>query len=166
MKGMPDLQTVASTVGRDREATSRVVGGLDSLLADLHVHYQNLRGFHWNVQGPQFFSLHRMFEERYTATQTRIDEIAERILSLGGRPDWPLSGMIARAGVSEGTGAESAADMVRVVLDDLEALLLRERAVLKEAGEANDEGTVDMLGGYVSAHEKTAWMLRAWLGDA
>ena len=73
-------------IGLDKEMTKNLTSGLNRLLANFQLYYQNLRGLHWNIKGKSFFELHVKFEEFYTDSQEKIDFIAERILTLGGTP--------------------------------------------------------------------------------
>ncbi|MDD5718873.1 MAG: DNA starvation/stationary phase protection protein [Candidatus Krumholzibacteria bacterium] len=136
---------------------------LNGLLADTLVLEQKLRHYHWNVQGPQFFALHAKFEELYDRFAEVIDDVAERILTTGGKPIRTLSGALAAAAIKEDDGQPEALAMVRNLRADLEGL--RERAVkgIAAAEEANDRGTVNLLDGLNDEIEKTLWMLKATL---
>lgn len=144
--------------------STEIVNALNQLLSDYHMYYQNLRGFHWNISGPAFFELHRHFEELYTEALTTIDELAERILTLGGRPLHAMSDYIRTAQIEEAKNVTAAGDSVQSTLDALAVLLQSERRIVTMAGEAGDEGTADLLTPLIAAQEKEAWMLRAYLG--
>ena len=141
-----------------------IVDSLNQLLADYHLYYQNLRGFHWNISGPSFFELHRQFELMYTEAQVVIDNIAERILTLGGQPLHTMSDYLAHATIKEAKGLIDAESTVKTVHENLGLLLTLERGIVSMASKSDDEATVDMLTPLISAQEKVAWMLRAFNG--
>ena len=136
---------------------------LNELLANYEIYYQNLRNFHWNVTGPNFFELHAKFEELYNAANLGIDEVAERILTLGIRPLSSFEEYINHAAIKEAKEMHEAKEMVEIVRDNLNTLLSLEREVLEIAAEQNDEGTVSMMSEYITGKEKVVWMLSAYL---
>ena len=137
---------------------------LNLLLANYHIHYQRARAFHWNIKGPKFFELHLKFEELYTDALTKIDEIAERILSLGGLPLDSLKTYLEKAELKEIENKISDRDMIQHLLNDFTTLVGKEKELMKLATEHSDERTADIMNGYIAAQEKTIWMLKAWLG--
>lgn len=143
--------------------TPKVVDKLNQLLIDYQVHYQNLRLFHWNVKGPMFFILHEKFEELYLEAAERIDEVAERILALDGTPKGSLASISAHATISSSEDITGAENMVQAILDANVVLVKHLTAVLSEATEAEDEGTLDIFTGYIREIEKQNWMLKAFL---
>ncbi len=154
-------------IGLNDNKVIDLVDHLNILLANYQVHYQKLRGCHWNVKGNDFFTLHVKFEELYNNAQLTIDELAERILTLGKSPYSTFTDYIETADIKEiKTDGLVAEKMVEAILDDFKKLILLEREVIKNAAEnANDEGTADMVIGFMKFKEKTSWMLRAWLGN-
>ncbi len=142
-----------------------LIDALNHLLADYHVYYQNLRGFHWNITGPGFFELHAHFEQLYTAAQLTIDELAERVLTLGGRPMHTMSAYLGNARIEEAPDHVTAEATVKAALQNIGRLLEREREIVLLASEADDEGTSDLLTPLIAAQEKQAWMLNAYLGN-
>lgn len=142
-----------------------VVEELNILLAEYNVYYQNLRGFHWNVEGENFFVLHEKFEELYTDARIKVDEIAERILTLRHHPESRFSEYHKLSKVKEADSLISDKKMVTQILADHQQLLQQMTKVVKKAEEAGDEGTVDMIGGYIGSLEKVSWMLDAWLKE-
>jgi starvation-inducible DNA-binding protein len=150
--------------GIDAAKTNEIVAELNQLLADYHIYYQNLRGFHWNINGPGFFELHRHFEELYTVALVTIDEVAERILTLGGSPLHTMSDYVKHSEIKEQNDTHTAEATVKATLEALKVLLTQERKLVEIAAEAADEGTVDLLTPLIAAQEKEAWMLRAYLG--
>jgi starvation-inducible DNA-binding protein len=138
---------------------------LKELLANLLVYYQNLRGVHWNVKGPQFFQLHDKFEELYLDAQEKVDEVAERILTLGGTPMHTFEDYIRESKVKVGKNISSGKQTVELILDSIQVLLIIEREILEKSAELNDEGTNAMMSDFIAFQEKTAWMLKAFLSE-
>src|SRR5690606_29420186 len=127
-----------------------VVDELNDLLANYHVYYQNLRGCHWNIQGPHFFTLHAKFEELYNNTITTIDELAERILTLGKNPKSRFTDYLKIAEIDElDTVGMKDKDMVKGVLENLSTLISLERDLLELTSEADDEGSNDMINAFM-----------------
>lgn len=146
----------------DAASAVETVNGLQQLLADYQVFYTNLRGFHWNVKGKNFFQLHARFEEMYNDASEKIDEIAERILMLDGVPAHNFSEYLKLAGVKE-TGIVSDGDAgLMNVLETLSLLMASERTILSKASEAGDESTVAMMSDYLKEQEKLVWMLTSY----
>lgn len=139
-----------------------VVSTLKQLLADFQVYYTNLRGFHWNVKGHDFFVLHEKFEDLYNDTAEKVDELAERILMLGGVPESKFSEYLKRAKVQELSDVSCGSEAIAHVLDTYKYLMAEERKVLELAGEAGDDVTADLMTGYLKEQEKLVWMLVAF----
>lgn len=146
----------------DASKVSNVVAALQQLLADYRVYYTNLRGFHWNITGHGFFTLHSKFEKMYDDVAEKVDEIAERILMLGGTPANTFSEYLQQAHVKEVTGVPCGREAVEHVLDTVGVLIKQERELLALASEANDEGTVSLMSDYLKEQEKLVWILVAW----
>ena len=142
--------------------TLNVVAGLQQLLADFQVYYTNLRGFHWEIKGRGFFVLHEKFEDMYNDAAAKIDEIAERILTLGGTPENKFSEYLKVARVTEVSGVSRSSEAVEHVLETYKHFIAEERKLIDVANEANDAVTVDMLTGYLKEQEKMIWMLVAF----
>ncbi|MDN3593652.1 Dps family protein [Zunongwangia endophytica] len=149
-------------LGLDKEKTAVTVDELNILLADYHIYYQKLRNFHWNVIGKNFFDLHEKFEEMYDEAKLKIDEIAERILTLRFQPTSNLSDYLKMANLEESISELTDYDMIEQLIDDHGILLKQMRKVVKCADTAGDEGTIDLIGAYIRELEKTSWMLDAW----
>lgn len=149
-------------LGFNKKEISAVLKNLNQLLADYHVYYQNLRNFHWNVEGQNFFALHVQFEELYTDARTKIDEIAERILTLRARPISTMSEYLDNSNVKEAGKVEDDLRMVTTLLENHKVLIESMRNVIEAADEAGDEGTVDMVSGFLGYIEKKSWMLDAF----
>ncbi|MGJ8762058.1 MULTISPECIES: Dps family protein [unclassified Polaribacter] len=153
-----------SILGLDKKETANLVGELNGLLANFQIYYQNLRGLHWNIKGKNFFELHVKFEEFYTDSQVKIDEIAERILTLQGKPLHTFTDYINLATVPVGKNISNDVEGVELVVNSLSELLKNERTILESSDEANDEGTNSMMSDFIAEQEKTIWMLNSWLG--
>lgn len=153
-------------IGLKDKPIIELVDHLNILLANYQIHYQKVRGCHWNVRGHNFFDLHIKFEELYNHAQTTIDELAERVLTLGKSPYSTYADYIKVSSIKEiKTEGLAAEKMVEALLDDFQKLIEIEREVIKNATEnAGDEGTADMIIGFLKFKEKTSWMLRAWDG--
>jgi starvation-inducible DNA-binding protein len=137
---------------------------LNGLLADYSVFYQKLRIFHWTVKGPMFFQLHLKFEEMYNSAALSVDEIAERIVGLGGRPYGRMSDLLAAASLQEDSGTSEAGAMVKALVADQSALVASLRKISADAASQGDMLTANLLEGMADADEKSAWMLKAYLG--
>lgn len=141
-----------------------VVDELNDLLANYHIYYQNVRGCHWNVKGKSFFTLHIKFEELYTQALAAIDETAERVLTLGKPPYSTLQKYI---DVSEIKQVETIGlkdvDMVKLVVDNMDKLIAKQRELMETSEKAGDDGTNDMVNRLMQFLEKENWMLRSFL---
>lgn len=146
----------------DKEKTKATVEQLNVLLADYHLYYQKLRNFHWNIVGKNFFDLHIKFEEMYEDAKVKIDEIAERILTLRAQPVSNFTDYLKLSNIKESKSDLSDRSMITTLIDDHELLLVQLRKVSEAAAEAEDEGTIDLTGGYIRYIEKITWMLDAW----
>ena len=135
---------------------------LNVLLADYHLYYQKLRNFHWNIVGNHFFDLHEKFEELYDDAKLKVDEIAERILTLRFQPISNYSEYLSISNLKESPSEMKDITMVKTLLKDHGTMLTQMRKVIAKAEEAGDEGTIDLIGSYIAALEKTSWMLDAW----
>ena len=147
----------------DKNKVDVVARHLNELLASYQLHYQKLRNFHWNLKSQDFFTLHEKFEQFYTDANEKIDDLAERILTLRVKPISQLSEYLRVSQITECPEYLNYTQMVKEVLNDYSVLIKISRQVLEAASDANDEGTVDMLGGYVGQLEKNCWMLSSYL---
>lgn len=150
-------------IGLDKAKAGQLADRLNDLLANYQMFYQNLRGFHWNIQGKEFFELHVKFEEYYDDAVVKIDEIAERILTLEATP---LHSFKAYTDVAEIEAAENKFDgneCVEIIIKNFSVLISKERDILSLAGDAEDEGTVSLMSDYITETEKTLWMLNSYL---
>lgn len=154
-----------SYLNMNEEKLLPVVMELNTLLADYHVYYQKLRNFHWNILGVNFFDLHEKFEELYVDARSKIDEIAERILTLRYHPMSNYSEYLEASSIEESTISLNDKEMVNETLDAHGKLLKQMAVVVRKAEAVNDEGTIDLIGAYIRELEKTSWMLDAWNKD-
>ena len=143
---------------------NNLVNHLNQLLSDFHVYYQNTRGAHWNIKGPRFFELHAKFEELYTEALTNIDEIAERILTIGGRPLHTLESYLETSNIQSVKDESNDEVLVKMIVENLGILIAQENKVKELADAAGDNETEDMMITLVNAQEKTQWMFNSWLG--
>ncbi|MFY0542865.1 Dps family protein [Brevibacillus sp. H7] len=133
-------------------------------IANWSVLYIKLHNYHWFVKGQQFFTLHTKFEELYTEAALHIDELAERLLALDGKPVATMRGCLEQASVKEATGSETAEQMVQSIVDDFRTMIAELKEGMAFAGEVDDETTGDMLLAIHSSLEKHVWMLKSFLG--
>lgn len=152
-----------ANTGIAEQDRKRIAQGLSRLLADSYLLYLKTHNFHWNVEGPKFKALHDLFEEQYQDLAQAVDDIAERVRTLGEYAPGSYAQFAELASIKEETGHPDADAMVRQLADDQVTVAERARGVLKDAQEAGDEGSVDLLGGRVMTHEKNAWMLHSML---
>ncbi|KJS04433.1 MAG: DNA polymerase sliding clamp subunit [Flavobacteriales bacterium BRH_c54] len=150
-------------IGLDKEKTLVLRDKLNGLLADYQLFYQNLRGLHWNIKGKEFFELHVKFEEFYNDAIIKIDEIAERILTLEGEPLHTYSAYLKASEIKEEKSVTDGVKGVEIIIKNFGVLILKEREILSLAADANDEGTVSLMSDYITQTEKTLWMLNAYL---
>ena len=154
-----------NSIGLDTEKTKDLANDLNQLLVNFQLYYQNLRGIHWNIKGRAFFDLHVKFEELYTDANLKVDEIAERILTLGATPLHTFEDYNKAAKVPVGKNISKDDHAVQLIVDSLTELLKIERQILDNSDEANDEGTNSMMSDFITQQEKTVWMMKAWLGE-
>ncbi len=157
-------QKAGIDLGMSEEQRRAIAGGLSRLLADTYTLYLKTHNFHWNVTGPQFNSLHLMFEGQYTELALAVDLIAERIRALGEPAPGSYSAYARLSSIAEADGVPDATEMVRILANDQLAVVRTARSIFPLADEAHDEPTCDLLTQRMQVHEKTAWMLRANLG--
>ena len=153
----------AIDIGISEQDRAAIAGGLSRLLADTYVLYLKTHGFHWNVEGPMFQTLHLMFMGQYTETWNAIDPIAERIRSLGHYAPGSYKQYIKLATIKEADGVPKAEKMIAELIAGQEAVARTARSVLPLAEAANDQPTLDLLTQRLDIHEKNAWMLRSLL---
>lgn len=137
---------------------------LNKQIANWSVLFVKLHNYHWYVKGEQFFTLHNKFEELYNEAAPHIDELAERLLSIGGQPIATMKDYLNHASIKEANGNEAAEEMVQTIINDFSAMIGELKEGMSIAEEASDETTGDMLLAVHSSIEKHVWMLKAFLG--
>lgn len=158
-----EIKKMKNLVGIDQEKAKVLSEKLNQLLADYQLFYQNLRGLHWNIKGKEFFELHLKFEEFYDDAVIKIDEIAERILTLEAEPFHTFSDYLKNSRIKEEKSITNGVHGVEIVVRNFSTIITLEREILSLAGEAEDEGTVSLMSDYISETEKTLWMLNSYL---
>jgi len=152
-------------LGLPVKETEEISNDLNILLSSFQVYYQNLRGIHWNIRGKRFFDLHVKFEELYNDAQLKIDLIAERVLTIGGKPLHTFEDYIKNNKLKVGKNISVDEEAVHLIVTSLSDLLKIERDLLIKSAEANDEGTNSMMSDFIKEQEKTIWMMKAWLEE-
>ena len=131
------------------DTKTEIANELNTLLANYQIYYQNLRGFHWNIQGRDFFELHVKFEELYNDAAIKIDEVAERILTIEVTPLHSF--------------AHNGETAVKTIVDNLSSIVDEQKGIRKYAEDSEDGATADMMATFIEEQEKTLWMFKAWL---
>ncbi len=153
-----------NTIGLDPKESKKLAVKLNDLLANYSVFYQNVRGMHWNIKGEKFFELHVKFEELYNDLIVKIDELAERILTLGFEPEYRYSVYLKKSEIKEVKNTSNGVKDVEEILKSLKVIIAKQRVILEISGEIEDEGTNALMSDYIREQEKLAWMYRAFLG--
>ncbi len=153
-----------NTIGLETVACKQIAEKLNVLLANYQLFYINTRGFHWNISGDKFFELHVKFEELYNDALLKVDEIAERILTLGEVPLHAYKDYLKIAEIKAATNISEGKKAIQNILESFGILIAVEREILKISDKANDEGTNAMMSDYIREQEKLVWMYRAALG--
>lgn len=152
-----------NAIGLDIQKSENLAGKLNALLANYSIFYQNTRGYHWNIKGEKFFELHLKFEELYNDLFTKIDEVAERILTLGHTPNHTFSDYRSLSTIAESSKVTEGREAVKQVLEAFQTLLVMQRELLDLSADANDEGTNALMSDYIREQEKLVWMYSAYL---
>lgn len=145
------------------ESNEAVVEALSELLASSYTLYLKTHNYHWNVTGPMFTTLHTLFEEQYTELALAVDEVAERIRTLGAFAPASFTAFAELSTVSEEKGHPKAEEMIRVLVADQKAISDVAQRVIEAAEPLNDSATADLGTRRMDLHEKNAWMLRSHL---
>ena len=151
-------------IGINPENRSTIVDGLSRLLADTYTLYLKTHNYHWNVTGPQFTSLHALFEEQYTELATAVDVIAERIRALGEFAPGSYQAFAKLTEIKEETDVPDAENMLKNLLQSHEVIIRHARDLLQTDAIETDEVSGDLLTQRMEFHEKNAWMIRSLLG--
>lgn len=154
----------ASIIGLKEADCKKIAEKLNVLLANYSVFYQNTRGSHWNIKGDQFFTLHPKFEELYNSLVLKIDEIAERILTLGAIPAHNYSDYLKVATIKESKEVTDGTKSVEQILSSFKVVIDLQRELLDITDQAGDEGTNSQMSDYITEQEKEVWMYNSYLG--
>ncbi len=157
--------TTKSNIGLDSGLAKELSDRLNELLANYQIFYMNSRGFHWNIKGDKFFELHVKFEELYNDSLLKIDEVAERVLTLGFVPIHSFNDYLKVSGVKEAKDISDGNKAVSLIISGFKVILEIEREILKLSDEANDEGTNSLMSDYIPQQEKLVWMYSAYLNN-
>ena len=152
-----------NAIGLNQEKANELADKLNDLLANYQVFYMNTRAFHWNIKGRKFFELHLKFEELYNDLVIKVDEIAERILTLNATPTHTFTEYLKISEVKETKSIADGDLAVQNILDTFRTLLIKQRAILALAGEAEDEGTNALMSDYIREQEKLVWMYSSFM---
>jgi starvation-inducible DNA-binding protein len=153
----------ANSIGLDNNQSKQIAQKLNVLLANYSIFYQNTRGYHWNIKGEKFFELHLKFEELYNDLLLKIDEVAERILTLGFTPKHNYTDYRETSTVKESAQVSDGLKSVSDILASLQIIILLQREILSLSAEAHDEGTNALMSDYIRAQEKLVWMYSSFL---
>ncbi len=153
-----------NSIGLDSAAIKKVINTLGDLLASHQIYYTNLRGLHWDIKGDKFFELHQLYEEYYNNEASIIDEVAERIIKLGGHPENRFSEYIKKSSVKETHGVSDWAAGIKNVIATMKTLLGKYRDLLTVAAGANDVGTVSLARKQIIDLETSLWKLTTYMG--
>ena len=152
-----------NAIGLDSARSETLAKTLNELLANYSVFYQNTRGYHWNIKGEKFFELHLKFEELYNDLLLKIDEVAERILTLGHTPNHNYSDYHKISKVKESKQVSDGLKAVGDILESFKIIIGIQRELLSLSAEAGDEGTNALMSDYIRAQEKLVWMYSSFL---
>ena len=155
--------TIKNQIGLDQAKSKALAEGLNNLLADYMMFYQNTRGLHWNIKGEKFFELHLKFEELYTNLLMKVDEVAERILTLGVTPLHTFDDYNSIAKIESVKNVSDGKKGVQTILSAFEILIVRQRELLNLSADAGDEGTNALMSDYIREQEKFVWMYSSFL---
>jgi starvation-inducible DNA-binding protein len=152
-----------NAIGLDKSKSEELAVKLNVLLANYSIFYQNTRGYHWNIKGQKFFELHLKFEELYNDLLLKIDEVAERILTLGHTPNHNYSGYKTVSTIAESHQVSDGMKAVEDIVSSFKVIIMLQRELLTLSGDAGDEGTNALMSDYIRAQEKLVWMYTSFL---
>ena len=157
------MNNTLNSVGLNVQSSKEMSVDLNQLLSTYQVFYMNTRGYHWNIKGKEFFELHLKFEEIYTNLLLKVDEVAERVLTLGYTPMHSFSDFLAHSLISETKNVMDADSCVKNLVDGFSSLLVAQRKILSLANSIEDDGTASLMSDYIREQEKLLWMFNAYL---
>ena len=152
-----------NSIGLDINKSEKLAEKLNELLADYSIFYQNTRGYHWNIKGDKFFELHDKFQELYEDLFIKIDEVAERIRTLGHTPNHKFSVYQKEAKIKESSEVSDGTKDVQDTLESFKIIIILQREILDLSADAEDEGTNALMSDYIREQEKLVWMYSAYL---
>ena len=152
-----------NSIGLESSKAEYLSEKLNELLANYSIFYQNTRGYHWNIKGEKFFELHLKFEELYNDLLLKIDELAERILTLGHSPKHKYSDYRTISKIKESSQVSDGVKAVENILSSFQTIIILQRELLTISSDADDEGTNALMSDYVREQEKLVWMYSAFL---
>lgn len=152
-----------NAIGLESIKAKQLAEKLNELLANYSIFYQNTRGYHWNIKGEKFFELHLKFEELYNDLFLKIDEVAERILTLGYVPNHNYSDYRSISKIKESGQISDGLVAVGEILAAFQTILIFERELLSLSADAGDEGTNALMSDYIRLQEKLVWMYSSFL---
>lgn len=155
--------TKINIVGIDENASAEISKELNHLLSTYQVFYSNVRGFHWNIKGEKFFELHAKFEELYNDLLVKVDEIAERVLTLGETPVHTMKNYLEDSAITEANDVTDGVEAVSIIVNNFLKIIPIQRSILELTGDHGDEGTNSLMSDYISEQEKLVWMYNAFL---
>lgn len=150
-------------IGLEATEAKALADKLNVLLANYQMFYMNVRGFHWNITGEKFFELHAKFEELYNDLVVKVDEVAERILTLGHTPLHTFSDYASIASVKEAKNISTGKEAMQSILHSFRTMISLQREIAEAADAAGDEGTSALMSDYIREQEKLVWMYSAYL---
>jgi len=151
-------------IGISEKNRQAVAVELNKLLADEHILYNKTRNYHWSVEGPSFMEFHKLYEGQYTQLAEMIDEIAERIRTIGHFAEGRLKEILKLASLDEPAAPVEQSKQIVNLEGDHEILIMRLRKLIKDFDEKyKDIGSSDFVTGLLKQHEKMAWMLRSYV---
>jgi starvation-inducible DNA-binding protein len=150
-------------IGLDNDKAKHLAKKLNDLLANYSIFYQNTRGYHWNIKGEKFFELHLKFEELYNDLLLKIDEVAERILTLGHTPKHNYADYRTTSQIKESVEVSDGIKAVEDILTSFQTIIILQREILTISADAGDEGTNALMSDYIRLQEKLVWMYSSFL---
>lgn len=152
-----------NAIGLDNDKAKYLAAKLNELLANYSIFYQNTRGYHWNIKGEKFFELHLKFEELYNDLLLKIDEVAERILTLGHTPKHNYTDYRTTSKIKESVQVSDGVKAVEDILTSFQTIIILQRELLTISSDAEDEGTNALMSDYLRLQEKLVWMYSSFL---
>tara|TARA_R110000744_G_scaffold360504_3_gene468036 strand:+ start:316 stop:792 length:477 start_codon:yes stop_codon:yes gene_type:complete len=152
-----------NAIGLNNDKAKELSAKLNELLANYSIFYQNTRGYHWNIKGEKFFELHLKFEELYNDLLLKIDEVAERILTLGHTPKHNYTDYRSTSKIKESAQVSNGIKAVEDILVSFQTMIILQRELLTISSDADDEGTSALMSDYIREQEKLVWMYSSFL---